>query len=286
MARPVPLSEGENVAPAKGKRKKQYPPLISGHPVRFRRSQKLLWVGIAAALGVGFIAGLYWFGFQQDYHNIFPFLPKGTSLKAWWDNGMGFIHSENWKNGIWRHGVRDKAQPETWAIFGGVLLGAALPRRPVGMVWLILGALVMFALVIAGALAITWFTVFGPGKHLPDPFNAQDFILGLLVGRILHYLWRPLASSVRYHLTRNAGKGGGVPLWVTLPLAPPAWRESWSVLKRDGKIKLRSSEKTDKFKQSRIFVPLGVLVFLVIASTGLLAKYGFAHGLHVALLNP
>lgn len=144
----------------------------------------------------------------------------------------------------------------------------------------------MFALVILGALGITWFTAFGPGKHLPDPFSAQDLILGLLVGRVLHYAWLPLASSVRYHLTRNAGKSGNIPLWVTLPLAPPAWRESWSALKRDGKIRLRASKKTDRFRQSRVLVPLGVLAFLVIASTGLLAKYGFAHGMHVAILNP
>jgi len=277
------------VAEKKRRSKKTYPLLISGKPVKFRKEQKLLWIGLAAALGVGIIAGAYWYGFQQDYHNIFPFLPKGTSLKAWWDGGMGFIHAENWKNGIWRHGVRDKGEPETWAIVGGVLLGASLPRRPVGTPWLILGGLVMFALVIAGALGITWFEHFGPGKHLPDPFNAQDLILGLLVGRALHYLWLPLASSVRYHLTRNAGKSGVTPLWVTLPLAPPAWRESWSELKRQGKINLRVSEKkTGKknFRQSRILVPLAVLVFLIVAATGLLAKYGFAHGLHVPVLNP
>jgi hypothetical protein len=35
-----------------------------------------------------------------------------------------------------------------------------------------------------------------------------------------------------------------------------------------------------------VLVPVGVLMFLIIASTGLLAKYGFAHGVHVAVLNP
>lgn len=269
------------------RRKKEYPALISGRPIRFRFTQKLMWIGLAAALGIGFIAGLYWFGFQQDYHNIFPFLPKGTSLKAWWDGGMGFIHSENWKNGLWRHGVRDKAQPEEWALVGSVLLGATLPRRPVGTVWLVLGGLVMFALVIVGALGITWVTYFGPVKHLSAGWqNIAGIGVGLLVGRVLHYLWLPLANSIRYHLTRNAGKSGITPLWVTFPLAPPAWRESWSELKRRGEVKLRAQEKKDGFKPSRILVPAAVLVFLVISATGLLAKYGFAHGLHVAVLNP
>jgi len=289
MTRSVPLSEGENITPAKGRRKKkQYPVLYTtGKPIRFRAFQKLTWRVLALALGVGIVAGLYWYVLQQNYHNILPFLPKNASLKNWWDDGMGgLIHSPNWSNGIWRHGVRDKAEPEMWAIVGGILFGATLPGKPLRLIWVGLASIVMLALVIAGALGITWFTAFGPGKHLPDPFSIQDIILGLLVGQSLHFLWMPVASSIRYHLTRSAGASGHTPLWVTLPLAPPGMREGWSELKRQGKLRVKVTEKVDKFKQSRLVVPVLALLFLIVAVTGDLAKYGFAHGLHVALLNP
>ena len=271
----------------KNKPKKVHPVLYTtGEPIKLRGTQKLLWRVVAALLGVGIVAGLYWYGLQQDYHNIFPFLPKGTSLKAWWDNGMGFITSQNWSNGVWRHGVRDKAEPEMWAIVGGILFGATLPGKPLRLIWVGLASVLMLILVILGALGITWFTVFGPGKHLPDPFHLQDIILGLLVGQSLHFLWMPVASSIRYHLTRSAGASGGIPLWVTLPLAPPGMREGWSELKRSGKLRVKVTDKADRFKQSRFIVPVIALLLLIIAVTGDLAKYGFAHGLHVPFLNP
>ncbi len=282
MAKPVSVT----TLPAK-KGRKARPLLPSGHPVRFRLIQKLGWTGVAALLGVGFIAGLYWYVLQQDWHNILPFLPKGTSAKTWWDDGMGFITSPNWRNGVWRHGVRDKAEPEAWAIVGGILLGSSYKsRRVIKLPYLALGALVMFALVVLGALFITWFTNFGPGKHMPNQYQLQDILLGLIVGHVLHYLWMPMANSIRYQVVSlSLHRTAAVPLWVSLPIAPPGWREMWAQLKADG-VTPATLEKEDKHKQSRYLVPLAVLVFLVIAVTGCLAKYAFAHGAHIPVLNP
>jgi hypothetical protein len=279
-----------STAVAKGRRfsrKKAHPLLISGKPVKFRIAQKLLWIALAIALGTGIIAGFYWYILQQDYHNILPFLPEPTSLKAWWDNGMGFIHSGNWTNGIWRHGIRDKGEPETWALIGGVLLGASASVRIIRTRWLILGGIVLLAAIIAGALAITWFTNFGPGKAWGNPFHWQDLVLGFLVGKLLHILWMPMANGVRYQLLSNAGRSGNTPLWVSLPLAPPTLRETWSEMKRDGRLKAAQVKaKQDKFRQSRLFVPLVGFALLIIAITGDLAKYPIAHGAHIPFLNP
>jgi hypothetical protein len=278
----APALQGE-----KKRKKKVYPNLPSGHQIHFRKTQKLIWGGLAAVLGVGFIAGCYFLGLQIDWHNVFPFLPKGTTLKLWWDNGMGFIHYKDWANGIWRHGVRDKAEPEMWAIVGGILLGSSYKSRHVIKVpFLILGGLIMFALVIAGALFITWMTYFGPIKHLDSQWqNIAGIVLGFAVGHALHYMWMPMANSIRYQLTsRSLQHTMSVPLWVSLPLAPPGWRDMYSQLKADGVTPTKVKE--DKHKQSRVLVPLGVLIFLLIAVVGILAKYPIAHGVHIPVLNP
>ena len=265
------------------RRPKAERPLVNGRPIRFRRLQKLAWVGMSIALGAGVIAGLYWFGLQQDWHNIFPFLHKGTSAKTWWDNGMGgLIKSAKWP--FYRHGVRDNGEPETWALIGGVLLGSATTARIIKARWLVIGGLVLLVMVIAGAVGITWFINFGPGTHLPNPVNAQNLILGMLVGRALHMIWAPLGNSVRYQLISRSVSNPGIPMWVRYPLAPPTWRETWSKLRASGEIAVR--DRADRFRQSRLFIPVMVILILVIAIVGDLAKWGFAHGMHVPLLNP
>jgi hypothetical protein len=251
-------------------------------------AQKLAWTGMAAVFGVGFIAGLYYLGLQIDWHNVLPFLPKGTSAKGWWDGGMGFIHDKDWANGIWRHGVRDKAEPEMWAIIGGILLGSSYKsRRVIKLPFLLLAGFTMFALVIAGALFITWFTYFGPAKHLSAQWqNIAGLALGLAVGHALHYLWMPVANSIRYQLVSvSLHSSTSTPLWVQLPVAPPGWREMWAQLKDDG-VTPATMKKENKHKQSRYVVPFLVLIFLVIAVVGILAKYPIAHGTHIPVLNP
>lgn len=276
------------IASKKLKPKKVHPSLPSGHPIHFRRSQKLMWGLLAGVLGVGFVAGIYFIGLQFDWHNLFPFLPKGTSLKAWWDGGMGFIHSKDWD--IWRHGVRDKGEPEFWAIVGGILLGASLKSRHV-IKWplLVLGGMIMMVLVVLGALAITWITFFGPVKHLnPQYQNIAGILVGLAIGHALHYMWMPMANSIRYQLVSfSLRRTDSVPLWVTLPLAPPGWREMYSQLRAEGAgAELQKARRENKHKQSRWLVPLGALVFLLIAVVGILAKYPIAHGVAIPVLNP
>jgi hypothetical protein len=262
------------------KRKKERP-LVNGHPIRFRRTQQLIWTGLSILLGAGFIAGLYWLGLQQHY----PFLPGSGSAKLWWDNGMGFIHSALWP--VYRHGVRDGGEPALWTMVGATLLGKAKTNPRLLPGWLLLLApVLLLALIIAGTLGITWLTHFGPLSHVPNPLSWQQLILGALLGRMLHFIWAPIGNTVRYRIADNAAARAGVPLWVRLPLLPPVWRELWAELRaRYEASGVSLKERADKHRQSRVLAPVIITVFLFVAIVGDLAKWGVAHGLHIPGMN-
>lgn len=265
--------------------KKKYPPLVSGRPVKFRRFQQLIWVGMSALLGAGFIAGLYYLGFQEDYHNLIPSLPKGTSAKTWWDSGMGFIHSAHWPDD--RHALRNLGEPALWVMVGATLLGKARthPRFLLPPWALVLAPLVLLVMLIAGAVGIAWVTVQGPLSHVSNIFSWQDLVLGGLLGQVLHRFWSPIGSTIRYLVVARAVRTGRTPLWVTLPLMPPAWREMYSELDREDTNPPLPKEKRTGLKRlvppQRVLVPVMLLVFTVIAVVGNLAKYVIAHGGHV-----
>ena len=261
------------------KEKKKYP-LVNGKPIRYRRFQQLCWIGISAVFGAGFIAGLYWLGLQQHY----PFLPGSGSAKLWWDNGMGgMIRSPHWD--AYRHAIRNNGEPELWAMVGAVLLGKARGKPGILLPgWaLVIATLLLLIALIAGAAGIAWLTVVGPLRNVTDIFSLRELILGFILGRILHLAFSPVGSTIRYRITSSAAARAGTPLWVALPLMPPTWRESWSELRArmTGTLK----ERKDRFRQSRVLVPLMVLIFLVVAVIGNLAKYAVAHGMHVPGMN-
>jgi hypothetical protein len=253
-------------------------PLVLGKPVRFRRLQQLIWVGMSVLLGAGLVAGLYWLGLQQDYRHLG--LPFG-SAKNWWDSGMGFIHSGRWAD--YRHGIRDGGEPAAWTMVGATLLGKARASARLLPLWLLpIAVVVLLAAIIAGTLGITWLTWFGPLSHVGDAFSWQQLVLGVILGRILHYSFAPVGATVRYHIVAHSALGsGGVPLWVREPLMPPAWRELWC--------KLRGRAETTNAKGGtliRVLVIVGVIAFVFIAIVGNLAKYAVAHGLHIPVMNP
>ena len=264
-------------------RKKKERPLVNGKPIRFRLFQVLCWTGIAGLLGVGFIAGLYWWVLEQKYP-VFG----GVSLKQWWDGtgpwahsgGMGFIRSPKWPN--YRHGLRDNGQPETWALVGGILLGAATVKQvriPLKLVPV--ASFVMLCCILAAALGLTWLTDFGPLSKVSDIFSWQQLVLGFATGQILHRLWKPVGATIRYHMVSRPLRKGIVPLWVTLPLRPPPWRELFQELKDSGKIQPETTAQQRKHRWTRFVISFGIFLFVIIAITGLLAKYVIAHGGHI-----
>jgi len=261
--------------------KKKYPPLVSGRPVRFRRFQQLIWIGMSALLGAGFIAGLYYLIFQQHY----PVTANCCSAKAWWDSGMGFIRSPHWPD--YRHAIRDNGEPALWAMVGATLLGKAKthPRFLLPPWALVIAPLVLLICLIAGAVGIAYITVLGPLKNVSDIFSWQELVLGGLLGQVLHRFWSPVGTTIRYLVVARAVRTGRTPLWVTLPLMPPAWREMYSELDRQDTNPPLPKEKRTGLKRlvppQRVLVPVMLLVFVVVAVVGNLAKYVVAHGGHV-----
>jgi hypothetical protein len=254
------------------------PPLVLGKPIRHRRLQQLVWVGMSVLLGAGFVAGAYWLGLQQDYHALH--LPFG-SAKNWWDSGMGFIHSGRWPD--YRHGIRDDGEPAVWTMVGATVLGKARASARLLPLWLLpIAVVTLIAAIIAGALGITWLIYFGPLSHVSDTASWQQIVLGVLLGRILHYAFAPVGATVRYHLVAHSALGsGGVPLWVRKPLMPYEWRVLWC--------KLRGRAETTPAQGGttmRVLVGAGVVLFLFVAIVGNLAKYAVAHGLHIPVMNP
>jgi hypothetical protein len=252
--------------------------LVNGKPIRLRRTQQGIWTGLSILLGAGFVAGLYWLVLQQHY----SFMPGSGSLKLWWDNGLnGLIRSPDWP--AYRHGVRDGGEPAVWAMVGAILLGKANRNARLLPTWLlIIAPVVLLALIVAGTLGITWLTHFGPLSHVPNPLSWQQLVLGLLLGRALHFIWSPIGNTIRYRITANAAVRNEVPVWVRYPLLPPAWREQWAMLREEFRAKgLSLKEREDRYRQSKVLAPLAVSAFLIIAIIGDLAKWAVAHGVQI-----
>jgi hypothetical protein len=259
-------------------------PLVLGHKIHFRKTQQGIWIGMSILLGSGFIAGLYWIILQQRY----PFLPGSGSLKNWWDDGMGFIHSGNWD--AYRHGIRDGGEPAAWTLIGATLLGKVKFReRMLSLKWLFPAMILLLACIIAGTVGITWVTHFGPLSHVGDTFSWQQLLLGVILGRVLHLLWAPIGNTIRCHIITTAVMTGNVPLWVRFPLLSPTWREGWAERKQETSSVSQAKAALPDEEHHHIMrwvVPLTVFVFVFIAVVGNLAKYGVARGAHIPVMNP
>lgn len=277
-------------------RKRKHPALPSGRPIRFRAFQQLIWVGMSILLGAGFIAGLYWLFFEQRYH----FLGLNISLKNWWDGegpwasrgGMGFIKSPHWD--AYRHSIRDLGEPALWIMIGATVLGKIKVLDRSGQIrkprlvpkWgLLFGPLALLCLLIAGAVAISYETTVGALSHGSDPLSYKEIVLGAALGRLLHYLWMPFGNTIRWTTISRSVIKGRTPLWVTLPLMPPTWREAWSVMDAADTNPTLPKEDRTGWKRfvppMKVVVPVGLFLFVVIAVIGDLAKYAVAHGVAI-----
>jgi hypothetical protein len=264
------------------KKAREEHPLVLGHKIRGRRKQQLIWIGMSVLLGSGFIAGLYWLVLQQDYHNLISALPPHTSLKAWWDGGMGFIRSGRWP--VERHSIRDLGEPAAWTMIGATILGKAKTTRLLPLSSLVIAPVILLALLVAGAFGIAWVINFGFLAKVPDQLSWQQILLGMALGRVLHYLWNPIGATVRYHIVAHSAHGTAIPLWVRYPLMPPAWREMWAELRATARP--GTTPAREESHGLRVIVPVAVFLFLLVAIVGNLAKYGVAHGTHIPVMNP
>lgn len=255
--------------------KAKHPP-VNGHEIHFRLVQMYAWLIPAILLGTGFGAGIYWFFFEQRYGSV--------SLKGWWDNsawiqlhslGLKFIDKLNWA--VYRHGWRDEIEPVAATLLAGSFL--AKPTKWLAPNWLIAQASILLAVLASiGAFFVTWFINFGPLMHKPDPLQVYQIAGGILLGRILHYAWLPFGSSIQAHLIGHSVGRGSTPLWVTLPLLPPVWRERWTKMSESGTALAKIRESRENHKVLRWVIPSGAFLFLVVAIAGNIAKYWIAKG--------
>lgn len=253
---------------------------VHDHKIHARGVQKLIWTGLSVLLGAGFIAGLYWLAFEQS-----------PTAKTWWDSGMGFIHSPHWV--YFRHGIRDDGEPAVWTMIGATILGAVKipPKRLLPPFLLVIAPVILLSLIVAGSMGITWLIHFSPRfSTLPDTLSWKELVLGMCLGRALHFLWAPIGATIRYHVIARSAVKTAEPLWVKLPLVPPTWREAWWKLNEDRHETAAQLQEVTAGGGShvllRTMVPLAVLGFLFVAIVGLLAKYGVAHGVHIPVMNP
>jgi len=208
---------------------------------------------------------------------------------------MGFIHSGNWD--LYRHSIRNQIEPAVGTIlvlsflFG--VSASAKAKKVHGLPTLLGLGILLTVTAVAGAIGETWLIYFGIPDHLNHghPLGKYAEIgvalaLGFILGKILHYIWLPAAATVQYHLVEGPLSRGHTPLWVRLALAPPTMRERFSDLQervRQGELVLRAKDAPSG--GFRAFVSIGLLLFLVVAVIGNIARYWIARGGTVPLLH-
>lgn len=266
-------------------RPKEEPVLINGKPIKYRKVQKIAWpVGVGLFLGL-VMSGIY-FGPTQVHWFIHlgSFYWRGFDLKLKWDRGAGeflsqhvwFIDKLNWS--AYRHNYRDLGLPAYATV--GVLSIVAGAKEPAGKLYTWLAPLLLTitaVLLITGATWVELATVdhlHEHGIYIGTVSVAEAIVIGFIVGRVLHYLFRPAGTSIQrlwieWAVDRNHRKGrttqGRLPVWVSLPLAPVTAREEgMRLINKD----IKSGEAADlaskplTWRNQLVWVAVAILLVL------------------------
>jgi hypothetical protein len=256
--------------------------LPGGKRIHFRGTQMLVWGAVAAVLGAGFIAGLYFGILQVNWHAFW--------LKPWWDN---LFHDSWWP--VYRHtAFRDIPEPAFATM--GVLTLMAKPKywdRTIGTFRLAATPVLLVILTFALGIGGTWLLNFGlPASWRSDLawHSAGDLILGVAIGKlVLHPLWAPVGASLQGHLldgsANRAAARRRVPVWVRLPLSPPVIRERFSRLYDTSLSTAGGLYTADNTTGKRWMMAVMVLVFIVVTAVGLMGHYWAGTG-HVISFLP
>lgn len=265
--------------------------LASGGHVHFRRTQMLLWSVVAAVLGAGFIAGLYYLVLEMHWYvHIGALHWNGFTLKNWWDN---LSSSPNWAT--YRHtAFRDI--PESAFATMGVLTLLVKPKwweTKVGTLRLATAPVVLILSTFAMGLAGTWLLHFG----LPEGARtflahgqAGNLILGFLIGRILHRFWAPVGATIQSKLLGRTVTASyrrkSIPVWVRYPLTPPVVRERFSKIYTESVAWRETLVKKTKRNLAYWYLTALTTGFTVVTVVGLVAHYWIGKGHNVPYLAP
>ena len=253
--------------------------LVNGHHIRFRREQMIAWGIIAGLCGAAFVAGGYYLLLEQHWYIHLGAFSHGSSLKLWWDNGMGFIHSEKWA--LYRHGLRNLGEPAIAFLAVGTLLAppkywdVRLPGWQLGA-RLIALIVVAVAAITGGVWLLTNFS--WPVAH--DAFSWEYLALGFLISHVLlRPIWRPAGATLNgYALDAMAERAGSkTPLWVKHPLAPPVDRERFTLMQADPDN--RHSERLEQQSTASLVLVTALFVIITLVTIiGFFAHYWIGNG--------
>jgi len=218
--------------------------LPSGHKIRFRFIQQVLWTAIAVSLGTACVAGLYYLLFEVRYGPVY--------LKPGWDG----LFSQSWWT-IYRHGLRDVGEGvlanlavrsliTKWQkhadqrLAGGKLAVKAAQVLVASFVLILLGVwLVNYALPFLWhhahfSLITSPLNATGATSNVVSGFNWQDFTIGFVITHIIRTMWKPVGNTINAALIDGSvyRAHGRTPLWVRLPIAPPTMRERFAWTQR------------------------------------------------------
>lgn len=276
-------------------------PLLSGEPVRFRLPQMLAWGIFVGLLGTCFAAGLYYALWEVNWFvHIGPVHFRIFYLKPWWDAGSLWPHwLGHWP--VYRHAAfRDLLEPELFIMAIGTLMAKPAHWDDRCPTWrLIISPVILVVLALVLNIAGVWLLDYGlPASAVS--FFARASIGTILLGFIIgHFALRPFWAPVGALLQGNsidqsvarAKHRDRIPLWETYPLLPPVVRERFAYRWRHWTGMSWVSESDSGFRKfahrSIPYVLSAVsLIILLVTVLGGMAKYGFAHGWHVAYLRP
>lgn len=217
------------------------PILIDGHPIKGRFAQQILWsIGLGTLIFGLFASGLYFGGSQVHWYiHLGGFYWPGFWLKHGWDGGMGLVGQHTWliNQANWpfyRHAYRDIGLPALATM--GALSIAGGARKPAGRLYtaiapvlVLVAAVVLITFGMWLQLKVNAHLTAGQGTNLIH--LGEALLLGVLIGKVLHYIWRPAGTRIQRFLVerlvdRHFRHGGhGLPSWVRYPDAPPTARE-------------------------------------------------------------
>jgi hypothetical protein len=273
---------------------------VNGKPVRLRAAQMLAWSAAAGACGAALVAGLYFLVLQVNWHvHIGSVQFRIFYLKPWFDGGMGIFRSASWV--LYRHGERDLLEPA--AAVMGVMTLLAKPKWwgvRAGPVRLVTAPLVLLAVAVALAAGGVWLLDFG----LPHAWHSalgsyrvtapgwishsswQNFVLGFLIGRVLHRIWAPVGATIQgYQIDKAVDRtrlrhDGRRPLWVRWPLMAPVVRERFAW------IMAHDTEVQERDATSKALIAVIAVACFLLTAAGFIAHYWIGAGHTFPYLAP
>lgn len=249
---------------------KQEPVLLaSGEPIKLRGPQTLIWSVVAAVLGAGFVAGLYFGVFEVNW-GVFWLKPSWDGLfkQGWW--------------ATYRHtAFRDIPEPAFATMGVKTLLAKRSNWAKRVKLWrLIVTPPLVIMLTLALGVLGTYILNFAFGHPILQWQNVGDLLLGILVGQVMHYLWGPVGASIQGRILERpvdrAANAHYIPAWIRLPVAPPPIRERFTLMFR--KAVTVKGNLYEKNTLRRWIIGSMVLVFTAFTLLGLYGHYWVGAG--------